>query len=198
MCSRHAPRDVPMFVRRCDKERGFITRSVMATENAMLETFATYDIDRSYEWNYEHAPSALELELPAREAAWQFCGLAVETPLGIAAGPLLNGDWVLYYASLGYSVLTYKTVRSVARESYPLPNLLPVKVGSLSAPGGIVESSDRMHGSWAISFGMPSMSPGGLAGRHRTDPIEDAAEHRAFGVGCRHRARRRFARRTRS
>lgn len=66
---------------------------------------------------------------------------------------------MLYYASLGYSVLTYKTVRSVARESYPLPNLLPVQVASLSRPGEVIASSDRMLGSWAISFGMPSKSP---------------------------------------
>jgi len=125
----------------------------------MHDSFATYDISRSYEWNYEHPPSPRSDAFPTREATSSFCGLPVETPLGIAAGPLLNGDWVLYYASLGYSVLTYKTVRSVARESYPLPNLLPVRATSLSRPGEVLQSSDRMHGSWAISFGMPSKPP---------------------------------------
>ena len=49
---------------------------------------------------------------------WQFCGLPVNSPLGVAAGPLLNGRWCLYYASLGFDVLTYKTVRSRRRECY--------------------------------------------------------------------------------
>ena len=45
----------------------------------------------------------------------QFCGIPVQSPLGIPAGPLLNSRWLLYYASLGFDVLTYKTVRSSAR-----------------------------------------------------------------------------------
>lgn len=125
----------------------------------MRERLPTYDVTQSYEWNYRHAPPPQQIELAAGDGDWTFCGLPVETPLGIAAGPLLNGDWVLYYASLGYSVLTYKTVRSIARECYSLPNLLPVNAASLSRPGEVVESSERMAGSWAISFGMPSMFP---------------------------------------
>ena len=35
---------------------------------------------------------------------WDFCGLPVDSPLGVPAGPLLNGDWCLYYASLGFDV----------------------------------------------------------------------------------------------
>jgi dihydroorotate dehydrogenase (NAD+) catalytic subunit len=94
---------------------------------------------------------------------WQFCGLPVDSPLGVAAGPLLNGRWLLYYASLGFDVLTYKTVRSAARTCYPMPNLLPV---DCSAVRGQVDQhiqslpmTDTMNGTWAVSFGMPSKSP---------------------------------------
>jgi dihydroorotate dehydrogenase len=79
------------------------------------------------------------------------------------AGPLLNGQWILYYASLGFDVLTYKTVRSSFRECYALPNLLPVEISGASGQlsGGEIElpAAAESNGSWAVSFGMPSMPP---------------------------------------
>ena len=91
-----------------------------------------YAPNRSSDWNYEHAPDEqafegrrpLDAPVPGRD--WDFCGLPVSSPLGMPAGPLLNGRWVLRYAHAGFDVLTYKTVRSRARECYPLPNLQPV------------------------------------------------------------------------
>src|SRR5207244_452371 len=74
-----------------------------------------YDDRRTYEWNYEHAPDPVVVEVPAVPGPWDYCGLPVASPLGIAAGPLLNGRWLLYYASLGFDVLTYKTARSAGR-----------------------------------------------------------------------------------
>jgi dihydroorotate dehydrogenase len=119
-----------------------------------------YDRQRTYRWNYDHAP-----EPPAGVAAepvpgrWTYCGVPVPSPLGIAAGPLLNGRWVLYYAALGFDVLTYKTTRSRQRECYPLPNLQPVAGDRLDRAGSELAASAAMNGSWAVSFGMPSMAP---------------------------------------
>src|SRR5262245_3560124 len=93
--------------------------------------FPRYDICQTYDWNYEHAPEATHVPVPDVGGEWTFCGLPVASPLGIAAGPLLNSRWLLYYASLGFDVLTYKTVRSGHRECYPLPNLQPVSYGQL-------------------------------------------------------------------
>jgi len=118
-----------------------------------------YDPARTYDWNYEHAPDPASVPLVDVPGQWSFCGLPAASPLGMPAGPLLNGRWVLYYASLGFDVLTYKTVRSVERACYPLPNLLPVKTGSLSGGELEVPVADAMLGSWAVSFGMPSKSP---------------------------------------
>src|SRR5262245_27286290 len=87
-----------------------------------------YDPSRTYEWNYAHAPDPVTIPEPPVPGRWDYCGLPLASPLGIAAGPLLNGRWILYYASLGFDVLTYKTVRSAARACYPLPNLQPVRV----------------------------------------------------------------------
>ncbi len=131
---------------------------------AMVETalrrLPRYDRRRSYQWNYEHAPEPVTVDVPAVPGSWTFCGRRVASPLGIAAGPLLNGRWVLYYASLGFDVLTYKTVRSVARRCYPLPNLVPVvTTTALAGKERWLPASRRMQGSWAVSFGMPSQSP---------------------------------------
>lgn len=118
-----------------------------------------YDRKRTYRWNFDHAPDPVDVAIPEVPGRWTFCGLPVASPLGMPAGPLLNGRWILYYASLGFDVLTYKTVRSTARECYPLPNLQPVETGLMSGSEADLPLSDRMQGSWAVSFGMPSMSP---------------------------------------
>jgi len=119
-----------------------------------------YQSDQSYRWNYDEAPTDLpSVAIPGCSGNWTFCGLPVASPLGIPAGPLLNGRWVLYYAALGFDVLTYKTVRSVARECYPLPNLVPVDAGRMRGSEDWVPEARDMTGSWAVAFGMPSMAP---------------------------------------
>jgi dihydroorotate dehydrogenase len=119
-----------------------------------------YRADATYLANYEAAPSdPPAVDVPVVPGEWTFCGLPVASPLGIPAGPLLNGRWVLHYAALGFDVLTYKTVRSVARECYPLPNLVPVDVNRMHGDEDWVPQSRAGTGSWAVSFGMPSMAP---------------------------------------
>ncbi len=118
-----------------------------------------YDLTQTYRWNYDNAPEPVETEVPPFGGDWTFCGLKVASPLGIPAGPLLNGKWVLYYASLGFDVLTYKTVRSSQRDCYPLPNLVPVETGQLTGSEKRLAESRSPSGSWAVSFGMPSADP---------------------------------------
>ncbi|MCA9230684.1 MAG: hypothetical protein KDA57_08530 [Planctomycetales bacterium] len=118
-----------------------------------------YDRTKTYQQNFDLAPDPVDVEVPQLAGDWRFAGLPVASPLGIPAGPLLNGRWCLYYASLGFDVLTYKTVRSVERDCYPLPNLLPVRCGQLYGGEDRLPASDTMQGSWAVSFGMPSKSP---------------------------------------
>lgn len=118
-----------------------------------------YHRHETYEWNYDHAPEPAALAVADVPGDWQFLGRPTRSPLGVAAGPLLNGRWVLYYASLGFDVLTYKTVRSRPRDCYPLPNLQPVRCGMLSGGEVRLPAQAEMTGSWAVSFGMPSKSP---------------------------------------
>ena len=118
-----------------------------------------YDTTQTYAWNFDRTLEPVECEVPAVPGDWSFCGLDVDSPIGIPAGPLLHGGWILYYASLGFDVLTYKTVRSKERPSYPPPNLLPVEPGPRTKKDGTLRAASEMQGTWAVSFGMPSQSP---------------------------------------
>lgn len=135
-----------------------------------------YRIDETWRWNLDHAPPANSAESAPIPGEWKWCGLPVNSPLGISAGPLLNSGWLLYYANRGFDILVYKTVRSSQRACYPLPNLVPVVTGPLTTPGLTLDESPEMQGSWAVSFGMPSQTPDAW----RQD-VETARDHLASG-----------------
>lgn len=119
-----------------------------------------YDISQTYEWNYDHAPPVPGDFVTGGSRSRSLCGVDVGSPVAVAAGPLLNGRWVLHYASFGFDLLTYKTVRSKAWPCYPRPNLQPIQNVSLSQmPPAPLAVANQMSGSWAVSFGMPSKSP---------------------------------------
>jgi len=121
-----------------------------------------YDVNQDYEWNYQNVPSSEvhgSQDIAPIPGAWTYAGLPVPSPFAMSAGPLLNSRWIAYYARLGFDVLTYKTVRRCSRESYPLPNLVPVTAHELTEPNKEIDFSARMDHSWAVSFGMPSREP---------------------------------------
>ena len=121
--------------------------------------YAKYDITQDYAWNYEHAPEPVGDAVPGVGGEWLYCGVPVDSPLGIAAGPLLNGKWLLYYASLGFDVLTYKTVRSCERYVVRDAESSADCMGGWRGAGGVECCQRKMSGSWAVSFGMPSKPP---------------------------------------
>ncbi|MBH57127.1 MAG: hypothetical protein CMJ82_08085 [Planctomycetaceae bacterium] len=122
-------------------------------------TLPRYDRQQTYQWNYDHAPEPMQIDVPKWPGDISFCGFRLQSPLGVPAGPLLNGKWCLYYASLGFDFVTYKTVRSSYRACYELPNLQPVNVGMLQGGEADVPVQNEMAGSWAVSYGMPSSDP---------------------------------------
>jgi len=130
---------------------------------------ATYDIDRSYDENYQAGPGfdgpVPPLAAPARPP-FAFLGFALNSPLGVPAGPLLNSAYVDLYARLGWDVPVYKTVRSIVRHCHPAPNcqFLPAAVldetDALSIRS-VSPAPDRVTDlSITNSFGMPSKAPG--------------------------------------
>jgi len=126
----------------------------------------TYRTDRSYEWNYANGPVwdgpwPRVPETPLKN----LLGLPVHSRLGVAAGLLLNSRWIEAYSRLGYDVLTYKTVRSRARQCHPMPNWVTV-----DAPGPLGRGearcvtkprrdADSRAVTASVSFGMPSKDP---------------------------------------
>src|SRR5262245_8946310 len=123
----------------------------------------TYDISKSYQFNYDRGPAfrSAAPPLPAGQMK-TFLGVPVRSRLGIAAGILLNGKWISGYAQRGFDILTYKTVRSVHRPCYDLPNW--VFVTDEGREDGPVYATDQLPDdpariSSAVCFGMPSMAP---------------------------------------
>ncbi len=121
-------------------------------------TTATYRIDRSYSWNYDHAPKLPRVRrLPAAPGGRLF-DHTLNSPLGIAAGPLLNSKWIEAYARIGYDVLTYATVRSTFAPALALPNIRTVENREQAA---VATRRPGLNGdlTLAISLGTPSMQP---------------------------------------
>jgi dihydroorotate dehydrogenase len=82
----------------------------------------------------------------------------LDSPIGIAAGPLLNSKWVEGYARLGFDVLTYATVRTSFRPAYALPNIRHVENQEQLA---VITRRPSLNGDTtiAVSTGTPSMEP---------------------------------------
>ena len=122
----------------------------------------TYDIKQTYQYNYDRGPVFPGPPKAAPAGPMKtFLGLEVRSRLGISAGLLLNSKWVLGYAQRGFDILTYKTVRTIYRACYDLPNW--VFVEDLGGTGAVY-STDRVPDnpseiSSAVCFGMPSMTP---------------------------------------
>src|SRR6266508_3344633 len=119
-----------------------------------------YRLDRSFAWNASHPP-----KLPARPgkmrpgAGVRIFDRRVESPIGIAAGPLPNSRWIEAYARLGYGLLTYKTVRTVARPALLQPNLLYCRPGDPAVTEPAPRPLDPAVVTWAVSLGLPSADP---------------------------------------
>ncbi len=114
-----------------------------------------YKVNRSYAWNYAHAPALPRIRrLPGGPGANLF-GRHLNSPLGIAAGPLLNSKWIEGYARLGFDVLTYATVRSRFHPAHSLPNIRHVETREQFA---IAARRSHVNGNptIAVSTGMPS------------------------------------------
>ncbi len=83
----------------------------------------------------------------------------VESPIGVAAGPLPNSRWIEAYARLGYGLLTYKTVRTAARPAFLQPNLMYCRAGDPAVSERAPRPLDPARITWAVSLGLPSPDP---------------------------------------
>lgn len=134
-----------------------------------------YDIEKSYLYNAEEGPFFKgpypERKWPEKEQWIDFLGYKIASPLGVAAGPLLNSKWIACAANLGFDLLCYKTIRSAEHPGHPVPNMIYVECEEQLIPGSLPEalkakeSPPRSLEKIAVtnSFGMPSRSSAYLA-----------------------------------
>ncbi len=133
------------------------------------EIHPTYDVTRSYEWNYRNGPCFNGPYPPQREIKRpvKLLDFELNSPLGVAAGPLLNSRWIKVYARLGFDILSYKTVRTQRRLSNPKPNCVFVDTRGQITDNRLDETLRTMSHSPASireisitnSFGVPSRNP---------------------------------------
>lgn len=116
-----------------------------------------YRLDRSYHWNYSHAPVLPRVRRLAAGPGGMVFGRPLNSSLGVAAGPLLNSKWVEAYARLGFDILTYATVRSSFQPAYALPNIRHVDNHEQVAI--VARPATNGDATIAVSLGEPSMEP---------------------------------------
>ena len=148
----------------------FLAGSAGVLADAGVPTPA-YDVLGSYRDNIDRP---LGPRLPERPAAggrrWRVLGREVGFPIGVPACVLNGGEeWVRHNARNGYSVLTYKTVRSRAHEPNAQPNWTFAARQTRSLPPGAAAEVTADPWDWVEpgsrdvstvnSFGVPSLGP---------------------------------------
>jgi len=138
-----------------------------------------YDWKQDYYVNYDFGPfckltndefiEALEIrdKLDAQLTPKSFLGFEVNSTIGVPAGPLLNGRWVLHYAELGFDMPIYKTVRTKYLKCHSFPQVVLVNVPKQLSEkdfeqtfvGKLEGNTQPENVSITNSFGMPSKEP---------------------------------------
>ena len=127
-----------------------------------------YNPEKSYEENLKWGPFGAfgdgEILFPRASLAYDFFGIKVNSPFGIPAGPLINGNFCKAALDKGFDIVTYKTVRSTQYPCHPWPNVLAVKIdGDLTIEKAnqklIADKNYNEILSITNSFGVPSFAP---------------------------------------
>ena len=124
-----------------------------------------YDPSKTYEENYQQGPFGAfangEVIENKGEPKFEIFGHKVYLPLGIPAGPLLNGNFIKAALDKGFDIPMQKTVRSRVRACHPWPNVLPVNiVGDIKLNSAIHPKKNFEEPiSITNSFGNPSRDP---------------------------------------
>lgn len=142
-----------------------------------------YDPARSYLENFEQGPFSLFAERRVYEdrgePRYKFLGHDVNLPLGIAAGPLLNGRFVKAALDKGFDLPVYKTVRTRRYPAHAWPNVLAVHPeGDLPLDTEPLVGDENYSEPLSItnSFGVPSFDP-----EFWQPDIADAVKHARRG-----------------
>ena len=135
-----------------------------------------YNASASYEENYKNGPDPKYLKegkFPfvkyTKKPRYEFLGVPLHIPFGVAAGPLLNASYVKAALNAGFCLPVYKTVRSREWECNKWPNVLSINSNQKSifsndqndVIGTPFQDKDYFSKSISISnsFGVPSQAP---------------------------------------
>ncbi len=128
---------------------------------------STYDISKSYDWNYDNGPT-FSGNIPTRTniKPMKLWGYEVNSPLGVPAGPLLNANYIELYGKLRFDLPIYKTLRTCFRQVHPAPNCLYIETKAQLTPADMnstiysrqSEPTEPNEIAITNSFGMPSKS----------------------------------------
>lgn len=135
-----------------------------------------YNASATYEENYKNGPNPLFLQggkFPVvkytEKPRYEFLGIPLHIPFGVAAGPLLNAAYVRAALNAGFCLPTYKTVRSRVWECNKWPNILAINSNLKSiyseqnneVIGIPFQEKDYQLNKISISnsFGVPSQPP---------------------------------------
>ena len=148
-----------------------------------------YDVTKSWAENLAAGPP-FRGRLPERAAEGRpsdevdhFLGrFTLRSQIGVPAGPLLDSAYTSLAGSLGYDLVTYKTIRSGPSQGHPPPNIVlvdtpraiealalgatgePLVCQPFGEPDSLLERVGASDISITNSFGMPSMDPAFLMG----------------------------------
>ncbi|SDM35927.1 Dihydroorotate dehydrogenase [Geodermatophilus siccatus] len=148
----------------------FFARHAAVLADAGVPTPA-YDVLGSYRDNLTTPVGPRLAQRPvAGGRRWRVLGRDVGFPIGVPACVLGGGaEWVRHFARNGYSVLTYKTVRSRAHEPNEQPNWVFAQRETSSRPPGAAAEVTADPWDWVLpgspevctvnSFGVPSPAP---------------------------------------
>lgn len=95
------------------------------------------------------------------EPQYDFFGIPVYSPFGIAAGPLPTPRFIKAALDKGFDIVTLKSVRTDTFPLNPYPQLRPVQVSGDLDPAAITQIADTYSEpiTAANSFGIPSVPP---------------------------------------
>lgn len=144
----------------------------MTKDQAKLfdDTLGLYNPSKTYIENWDKGPFPAKGFSPyveKEEPAFTFLGLPINSPFGIPAGPLLNGNHIKFAFESGFDVICYKTQRSVKFLPNDFPNVVYLDIdGDLTLerakkPLLGTSKTDKPLEKVSItnSFGNPSLGP---------------------------------------
>lgn len=134
----------------------------------MVKQIQLYDHNLDFEENKKFGPFGdySKITIPYKdrgEPKYDFFGVSVYSPFGIAAGPLPTARFIKAALDKGFDIVTLKSVRTDVFPLNPFPQVRPVKITGDLDPASenklVIAKRYVQPLAVANSFGIPSVAP---------------------------------------